>query len=102
MPRPTLQPLLNADLEPPEEPGDEALSVFEEGKQYKVHEVNDHDPEILEYLFERGINPNVPLTVEEVAPFGMGTVRTDNGERVSLPRAVAQQVRVAPLLEASH
>ena len=102
MPRPTLRPLLNADLEPPEEPVGEALSESEEGREYEVHEVSDRDPEILEYLFERGINQNVPLTVEEVAPVGMGTVRTDNGERVSLPRAVAQQVRVAPLLEASH
>jgi hypothetical protein len=39
--------LLNADLEPPEEPADEALSVFEEGKQYQVHEASDRDPEVL-------------------------------------------------------
>ena len=77
-------PIPNADLEPPEEPVGEALSACEEVKQYEVHEVSDRDPEVLEYLFERGINPNVLLTVEEVAPFGMITVRTDNGERVSL------------------
>lgn len=95
-------PIPNADLEPPEDPVGEALSACEEGKQYEVHEVSDRDPEVLEYLFERGINPNVLLTIEEVAPFGMVTVRTDGGERVSLPQEVAQQVRVAPLPEASQ
>jgi DtxR family Mn-dependent transcriptional regulator len=95
-------PIPNADLEPPEEPVGEALSACEEGEQYEVQEVSDRDPEVLEYLFERGINPNVLLTIEEVAPFGMVTVRTDGEERVSLPQEVAQQVRVAPLPEASQ
>ena len=63
-------PIPNADLEPPEGSVGIALAECEEDDVYTVHEVSDRDPDILEYLSERGINPGVSLTIEEVAPFG--------------------------------
>ncbi len=90
-------PIPNADLEPPTEPTGEALAECEEGTVVEVREVSDRDPEVLEYLSEHGVNPGVPLTVEEVAPFGMVTVRVENGATTSLPEDVARHVRVAPV-----
>lgn len=92
-------PIPNANLEPPAEPAGTALAECEAGTAVEVREVSDRDPEILEYLSERGINPGVSLTVEEVAPFGMVTVRSENEESVSLPEDVARHVRVAPVAE---
>lgn len=95
-------PIPNADLELPADPVGAALAECNEDAVYEVHEVSDRDSEILEYLSEGGINPGVSLTVEEVAPFGMVTVRTEDGKRVSLPQNVARYVRVAPTMEASQ
>ncbi len=95
-------PIPNADLDPPAEPVGESLSEYEEGTTVEVREVNDRDPEILEYLSERGVNPGVSLTVEEVAPFGMVTIRVEDGGTVSLPEDVARHVRVAPVTTASQ
>lgn len=89
-------PIPNADLEPPTEPAGEALAECEEGTVVEVREVSDRDPEVLEYLSEHGVNPGVSLTVEEVAPFGMVTVRVESGATTSLPEDVARHVRVAP------
>ena len=95
-------PIPNADLEPPEEPVGAALAEYEEGEEVAVREVSDRDPEILEYLSARGINPGVSLEIEEIAPFGMVTVRTESGERVSLPEDVARHVWVVPLQTADQ
>lgn len=94
-------PIPNADLEPPAEPMGDALAEYDVGTTVEVREVSDRDPDVLEYLSERGINPGVSLSVEEVAPFGMVTVRPDGGEPVSLPEDVARHVRVAPVPEAA-
>ncbi|WP_369684824.1 metal-dependent transcriptional regulator [Halalkalicoccus sp. NIPERK01] len=94
-------PIPNADLEPPAEPVGDALAEYDAGTTVEVREVNDRDPEILEYLSERGVNPGVSLAIEEVAPFGMVTVRPEEGEPVSLPEDVARHVRVAPVPEAA-
>jgi DtxR family transcriptional regulator, Mn-dependent transcriptional regulator len=93
-------PIPNADLEPPAEPTGDVLADCEAGATVEVREVSDRDPDVLEYLSERGVNPGVSLSVEEVAPFGMVTVRPDGGEPVSLPEDVARHVRVAPVAEA--
>ncbi|WP_049934600.1 metal-dependent transcriptional regulator [Halalkalicoccus jeotgali] len=92
-------PIPNEDLEPPAEPAGDVLSECEVGATVEVREVSDRDPDVLEYLSEHGVNPGVSLSVEEVAPFGMVTVSTDDG-RVSLPEDVARHVRVAPVAEA--
>lgn len=89
-------PIPNADLEPPDVPVGDALAECEEGEMVEVREVSDRDPEILDYLSERGINPGVSVRIEEIAPFGMVTVQPEDGTTVSLPEDVARHVRVAP------
>ncbi len=89
-------PIPNAELEPPVEGAGTYLSEFEEGDRVVVDRISDRDPEILEYLSDHEINPGVELEVEEVAPFGMVTVRV--GETtVSLPERIAMTVEVGEL-----
>lgn len=91
-------PIPNAELEPPGEPAGDALAECEEGETVAVREVSDRDPAILEYLSDHGIDPGISLVIEEVAPFGMVTVRPADCEgTVSLPERVARHVRVAPV-----
>ena len=95
-------PIPNADLEPPERRPATALSEFEEGSVVRVEEVSDHDPAVLEYLSEHGVDPGTELAIEEVAPFGMVTARAEgHDESVSLPEEVARHVRVTALAEAT-
>jgi DtxR family Mn-dependent transcriptional regulator len=88
-------PIPNADLEPPDEDG-ETLGDCNEGDEAVVESVVDEDPDVLRYLDEHGIVPDVRLEVDEIAPFGMVTVVTQDGEKVSLPDDVAGAVRVRP------
>ena len=87
-------PIPSADLEPPDSQDDTPLSEFAVGDNGVVSRVRDRDPTVLAYLSERGIRPGIPLTVIEVAPFGMVTVKTAAGE-LSLPERIAQEVRVS-------
>lgn len=89
-------PIPTAALELPTTTTGTALSEFDEGDRVVVEQVSDRDPEVLEYLAERGIEPGTELEVEEVAPIGMITVSTD-GSSVSLPERAAHGVRVAPV-----
>ena len=94
-------PIPNENLEPPAASTGTALTDCEEGETIVVRQVSDHDPQILEYLSERGIDPGVELVIEEVAPFGMLTVRPEgHQETVSLPERVTLHIRVAPVVEA--
>lgn len=95
-------PIPNADLDLPEEPIGDVLAECEEGETTDVREVSDRHSEILDYLSDRGISPGVSLVVEEIAPFGMVTVRIEGGETVSLPEKIAHHVRVAPIAQASQ
>ncbi len=93
-------PIPNVDLEPPGERTGTALAEHEEGATVTVAEVSDRDPSVLEYLSEHGVNPGVELTIVEVAPFGMYTVKPAGREEpVSLPEAVARDVRVCSAVE---
>lgn len=58
--------------------------------------MRDRDPEELSYLQEKGITPGTALTVDEIAPIGMMTVRLPDGETVSVPDAIAEAIRVRP------
>jgi len=88
-------PIPGADLEPPDEDGGaETLGDHGEGETVTVVSVVDEDAEVLRYLDEHGVGPGVALEVREVAPFGMVTVVTEDGEEVSLPDEVADAVRV--------
>lgn len=88
-------PIPSADLKPPRTDAAKTLSEFAADDQVTVVRVSDRDPEILEYLAERGVGPGVHLSVEEVAPFGMVTVTGgDLDGTVSLPERIARGVHV--------
>ena len=48
----------------------ECLSVIDAGQKVQVKEVSDKDPEMLRYLGDIGIFPDVMIDVMEKAPFG--------------------------------
>ena len=85
-------PIPSANLEPPEDRSSTTLADCEVGEHVVIQRVSDRDPDVLDYLAERGIEPGMALDVEEVAPFGMFTVRTDDGEAVSLPQQIALRI----------
>lgn len=86
-------PIPGVDLEPV--PDDESVSLaeFETGETGVVSRVSDRNEEELSYLAEAGIKPGTELTVVDVAPFGMITVRSDRGEQ-SLPEEIARSIRM--------
>ncbi|THE63302.1 metal-dependent transcriptional regulator [Salinadaptatus halalkaliphilus] len=89
-------PIPGADLEPPERPEGKSVAEFPEGETVIVEEVADHDPDVLSYLADHGVEPGVELEILEVAPFGMVTAQPSGlEEAVSLPESVAYHVRVS-------
>ena len=86
-------PIPGVDLEPPGEADTRPLTDFEVGDELVIARVSDRDDEELEYLERAGITPGTTVTLVDVAPFGMVTVRVDDDEQ-SLPDAVASSVRV--------
>lgn len=86
-------PIPSAELEPLDTGGDQSLLEYGEGDVVHVARVSDREPEVLDYLSERGVKPGSRLRVEEVAPFGMITVSRDD-EQISLPDHIAHRVRV--------
>ncbi len=94
-------PIPGVDLETPTARDTRAISEFAEEDVIIVERISDRDSTVLEYLADRGIAPGSVLTIVEVAPFGMITVRThDTDETVALPENVARHVRVASSIEA--
>ena len=91
-------PIPGADLAPLEEDHTVPLSDRSVGDRLVVTRVSDRDREELEYLAEAGITPDTELTVVDVAPFGMVTVRV-GGHEQSLPESVAGSIRVRPMKE---
>ena len=78
----------------------EMLSTFEEGTTVTIQEVSDRDKTLLEYLSTNGVVPGTSVTIEEVAPVGLRTIRTRDGEdRVSLPDDAARLVWATPTAE---
>ncbi|WP_129114916.1 metal-dependent transcriptional regulator [Halegenticoccus tardaugens] len=92
-------PIPGADLEPLEEDDSTRLSDHREGDRVTVVRVSDRDEEELAYLEDAGITPGTEFEVVDVAPFGMLTVRLDDGREQSLPESVAGSIRVRPPLE---
>jgi DtxR family Mn-dependent transcriptional regulator len=93
-------PIPGADLSPPDRPPGTRLDEAVEGDVVVVDRVHDEDEAVLTYMREAGLTPGRELTVEEVAPFGMVTVRpAGREETVSFPEAVARSVRVSPAEE---
>ncbi|WP_144901704.1 metal-dependent transcriptional regulator [Halobellus captivus] len=88
-------PIPSADLTPLEEDEATPLSTREVGDRVVVSRVSDRDREELEYLADAGITPGTALEIVDVAPFGMITVRTDEGVEQSLPESIAEAIYVA-------
>ena len=89
-------PIPGADLEPLADEETSRLSDYAEGARVRVARVRDRDREELDYLERAGVTPGADLELVDVAPFGMVTVRTDEGEQ-SLPREVAESIGVRRL-----
>ena len=88
-------PIPSADLTPLGDDEATPLSTREVGDRVVVSRVSDRDREELEYLSEAGITPGTELEVVAVAPFGMLTVRPDDGDEQSLPESIAASIYVA-------
>lgn len=93
-------PIPSADLAPPDDDETTPLSAHEVGDRVVVARVSDRDREDLEYLEDAGITPGTVLTLVDVAPFGMVTVRGDDAEQ-SLPESVAESIRVRDTADAA-
>jgi len=89
-------PIPGADLAPLEETETTRLADHATGDAVVVERVRDRDGEELEYLAEAGITPGTRLEIEEVAPFGMLTVRLESGTQ-SLPERIATSIQVRPV-----
>jgi DtxR family Mn-dependent transcriptional regulator len=90
-------PIPGADLSPPASRPGTRVHELEEGDRAVVDRVHDADAEVLDYLKDAGLTPETRLTVEEVAPFGMVTIRPLDAGSVSLPESVARSVQVRRL-----
>ncbi len=86
-------PIPGADLAPIDESETSRLADHEAGDTVIVERVRDRDGEELDYLAEAGITPGTRLEIEEVAPFGMVTVRVGEDTQ-SLPERIATSIRV--------
>jgi len=93
-------PIPGADLEPLSDDNSVRLDEFDEGDHVVVTRVSDRNDEELAYLEDAGITPGTELVVEDIAPFGMVTVRTPDGDEQSLPESIARSIRVEPVDEA--
>jgi len=94
-------PIPDADLSLPE-PGDTTrLATVAEGEPVVVRRIRHQGDEELRYLADAGIRPGVELEVVDVAPFGMVTVETPDGEQ-SLPEEIARLIEVVPAAEADE
>ena len=92
-------PIPGADLEPLADDESVRLSEFTEGEGVVVTRVSDRNDEELAYLEDAGITPGTELSIVDIAPFGMVTVRTPSGSEQSLPESVARSIRVEQPLE---
>jgi DtxR family Mn-dependent transcriptional regulator len=92
-------PIPDADLRLPEAEDTCRLSAAEEGDEVVVRRIRHQGDEELRYLADAGIEPGIELEVLEIAPFGLVTVRTPEGEQ-SLPEEIARLIETAPTTEA--
>ncbi|RDI69585.1 metal-dependent transcriptional regulator [Halopelagius longus] len=91
-------PIPKENLDPVEEARGESITEYDEGDVVVVERVSDEDSDVLRYLSEHNITPGTEVTVTEVAPFGMVTIRPRcEDEAASLPRDVLEHIRVRPV-----
>ncbi len=87
-------PIPDADLELPESEHRSRLADAAEGDRVVVRRIRHQGDEELRYLSAAGIEPGVELEILEIAPFGLVTVRTPDGEQ-SLPDEIARLIETA-------
>ena len=92
-------PIPNDALEPISGTEHATLHESEEGDKVVVRRVGDRDPSELSYLKDVGIVPGTELSIEEVAPIGIVTVRVTAEDTVSVPDDIASSIQVRPLEE---
>jgi len=93
-------PIPGVELDPIEDDDADRLTEFEPGDHVVVARVSDRDEDELTYLEAAGITPGTELEITDIAPFGMVTVETADGDEQSLPESVARSIRVEPVDEA--
>jgi DtxR family Mn-dependent transcriptional regulator len=93
-------PIPGVDLDPIEGDDADRLTEFAVGDHVVVSRVSDRDEAELTYLEAAGITPGTELELTDIAPFGMITVETVDGDEQSLPESVARSIRVEPVDEA--
>jgi len=93
-------PIPGVDLDPIAVDDADRLTEFEPGDHVVVTRVSDREEEELTYLEAAGITPETELEIVDIAPFGMVTVATLDGDEQSLPESVARSIRVEPVDEA--
>ncbi len=89
-------PIPDEDLRLPDDADRIRLAGVAEGQRVVVERIRHQDDADLRYLSDAGIRPGVELAVLDVAPFGMVTVRTGDGEQ-SLPEELAGLIEVEVL-----
>lgn len=93
-------PIPDEDLRLPEDADRDRLATVAQGQRVVVERIRHQDDEDLRYLADAGIRPGVEITVVDVAPFGMVTVRAGDAEQ-SLPEDLADRIEVE-VLEGEH
>ena len=88
-------PIPTRELELPEADDTVRLSAANEGDQLVVRRIRHQGDEELRYLADAGVEPNEPLEVVDIAPFGMVTVRTAAGEQ-ALPQEISRLIEAVP------
>ncbi len=92
-------PIPDADLELPDEEGRSRLTDASVGDRVVVRRIRHQGDEELRYLADAGIEPDVEIELLEIAPFGLITVQTPDGEQ-SLPAEIAQLIETTSPTEA--
>ena len=73
----------------------ECLSVIDAGQKVQVKEVSDKDPEMLRYLGDIGIFPEVMIDVMEKAPFGGPLLIKVAGKEYNLGERLTDNILVS-------
>ena len=73
----------------------ECLSVIDVGQKVQVKEVSDKDPEMLRYLGDIGIFPDVMIDVMEKAPFGGPLLIKVAGKEYNLGERLTDNILVS-------
>ena len=92
-------PIPDSDLQLPDDTDRSRLADAGEGERAVVRRIHHQGDEELRYLAAAGVEPGIEIEVLEVAPFGLVTVRTPDGEQ-SLPEEIARLIETTPATEA--